>query len=178
MSTFPWQLISIDILGPLPRSMQGHCYILMVCDWFSKFILLHPLRKANSKSIIKFVEENVFLMFGVPQIITCDNGTQFVSRDFQKLADLYKCKIWYNAKYHPQTNSVERVNRVAGAAIRSYIKDNNHRYWDVHLPKIGFALRTAIHEATGLSPTYINFGRYVPISGDFYDRNSDPSKVD
>mgnify|MGYP005981860971 CR=1 FL=1 len=177
-ATFPWQLISIDILGPLPRSMQGHCYILMVCDWFSKFILLHPLRKANSKSIIKFVEENVFLMFGVPQIITCDNGTQFVSRDFQKLADLYKCKIWYNAKYHPQTNSVERVNRVAGAAIRSYIKDNNHRYWDVHLPKIGFALRTAIHEATGLSPTYINFGRYVPISGDFYDRNSDPSKVD
>ncbi|KAJ3661203.1 hypothetical protein Zmor_005611 [Zophobas morio] len=98
--------------------MQGHTYILMVCDWFSKFILFFPLPKTNSKSIIKFVEENVFLMFGVSQLIICDNGTQFVSRDFQKLADLYKCKIWYNAKYHPQTKCVERVNRVTGAAIR------------------------------------------------------------
>ena len=47
--------------------------------------------------------------------------------------------------YHPQTNSVERVNRVAGAAIRCYIKNSNHRYWDVHLPKIGFALRGDDH---------------------------------
>ena len=98
--------------------MQGHRYILMVCDWFSKFILLHPLRKANSKSIFKFVEERVVLMFGVSQLIICDNGTQFVSRDFQKLAGLYKCKIWHNVKYQPQTNNVERVNRVAVAAIR------------------------------------------------------------
>ncbi|GLV33346.1 hypothetical protein CBL_08616 [Carabus blaptoides fortunei] len=35
--SFPWQAISIDLMGPLPRSTFAHCYILVVSDWFSKY---------------------------------------------------------------------------------------------------------------------------------------------
>lgn len=160
---FPWQIIATDILGPLPRSKKGNCFLLVVTDWFTKYSLLHPMRKATAENIVKFIENEVFLVFGVPQFIICDNGTQFAGRVFKKLAKTYEVqKIWYNARYHPQCNFVERVNRTIGAAIRSYIKD--HKDWDQEIKKIGYAINTAKHESTGFPPVYLNFGRYVPIT--------------
>ena len=91
------------------------------------------MREATAPKICKFLEENVFLLFGVPQIVMCDNGTQFVSTLFTELIKKYEIpKLWYNAKFHPQVNFVERSNRVIKTAIRSYL-DNNHRAWDKNL---------------------------------------------
>nr|CAI5851281.1 unnamed protein product [Callosobruchus analis] len=87
---FPFQLVSCDLLGPYPRSKSGNQYLLVVIDWFTKFTLVHPLRKATVQHINKFLENNVFLMFGVPQIIVCDNGPQFRSKDFKSLMEEYK----------------------------------------------------------------------------------------
>lgn len=106
-------------------------------------------------------------MYGVPQYVICDNGAQFVSSLFKSLIKEYKSKIWYTAKYHAQANFVERYNRTIGTAIRSYIQ-GNHKHWDKNISKIGFALRTANHEVTGYSPAYLNFGRIVPPTGDYY----------
>lgn len=168
--SYPWQAVSVDVWGPLPRSSRGFSYLLAVSDYFSKFVLLHPLRQANSKNIIKFLENDVYLMFGSPQVLTCDNATQFTCKEFKSLCNKYGVKIWYNARYHAQVNQVERVNRVIGSAVRSYIEDDNHKDWDIEIPKISYALRTAVHEATGFSPVYLNFGRYVPIDGTYYGR--------
>lgn len=166
---FPWQIIAVDILGPLPRSKKGNCYLLVISDWFSKYTLLHPMRKATAENIIKFMENEIFLVFGVPQFIICDNGTQFAGKEFKKLAENYQVqKIWYNARYHPQCNFVERVNRTIGAAVRSYVKD--HKDWDKEIKKIAFAINTSKHESTGYPPVYLNFGRYVPIDGTYYGK--------
>lgn len=167
---YPFQLISIDLIGPLPRSNKGNSVLLVVTDWFTKFVQVQPLRKATAQAIVKFLENEVFLMFGVPQIVMCDNGPQFVGGVFQKLMEKYKVqKVWYNASYHPQVNPVERTNRVIGTAIRSYVKDN-HRLWDEEIYRIAHALRNAVHEVTGHTPSFLNFGRTVPSQGDYYGR--------
>lgn len=174
---FPWQLISVDIVGPLPRSSAGNCYILVVSDYFSKYVLLHPMRQAKATTIIKFLENEVFLVYGTPQVLTVDNGTQFTGKLFKDFTKEYGVKIWYNARYHPQVNQVERVNRVVETAIRSYIKDKKHKHWDQEISKIAYALRTAVHEVTGVSPTYINFGRFVPNKGTFYGNIEDVKDI-
>lgn len=167
---FPWQIISVDLVGPLPRSSRGNKYLLVVADWLTKFTLLHPLREANASSIVKFMENDVFLTFGVPSIIICDNGTQFAGKVFKNLALKYKVqKIWYNARYHPQVCPVERINRIITTAIRSYIQDN-HKDWDKEIKKITFAINTSVHEVTGFSPSFLNFGRVLPSSGDYYGK--------
>ncbi|KAK9739006.1 Integrase core domain [Popillia japonica] len=133
---FPFQLISADLLGPYPRSQNGNQYLLVVVDWFTKYCLVHPLAKATSKAITKFLENQVFLVYGVPQIFVCDNGPQFRSSEFQNLMKEYKVqKVWYNARYHPQINATERQNRVIVTAIRSYV-GQNHRTWDKSIPKL------------------------------------------
>lgn len=171
--TFPFQCLSIDLVGPFPRSKNGNTSLLVICDWFTKFTIIHPMKKATARSICQFIENHVFLVFGVCQICMVDNGPQFRSSQFRKLLERYQVpKVWFNASYHPQVNFVERVNRVVVTAIRSYVKDN-HKDWDVEIHKIAHALRNAVHEVTGFTPSFLAFGRTVPISGDYYGKLDD-----
>ncbi|KAJ8964168.1 hypothetical protein NQ317_016442 [Molorchus minor] len=75
-ASFPWEIISSDLMGPFPRSNRGHQYILVVSDLFSKFSLVFPLRSSSADMVAKRIEEEVFLMFGVPRLLICDNGPQ------------------------------------------------------------------------------------------------------
>lgn len=162
--TKPWQMISIDLVGPLPRSSQGYMYILVVSDYFSKFPLLFPLRTASAKSITKLIEESVFLLFGTPEFLICDNGTQFRSREFTSTCDSYKVKILFTSPYHPQANPVERVNRTLKIMLSSYVQEN-HRQWDKVLAQVGCAMRTLKHESTCQTPFFVNFGREHCVYG-------------
>jgi transposase InsO family protein len=161
----PWQMISVDYLGPFPRSKTGNTYLLVVTDWFSKSVILKPFRAAESKSLKNFMENGVFLNKGVPEILLSDNGPQFVGREFRKLLKEYKVDHWLNASYHPQVNPAERVNKVIVSALKSYVgKDQSN--WDLALPKIECAIRTSIHQSTNLTPFFIEHGREMRCSGE------------
>lgn len=129
---YPWQIIALNIMGSLTRSSQGNSYLLVVADWFSKYTLLLPIRNAVVSTIIRFIENQVFLVIGVPQYIICGNGTQFTGRDIKKI---WCTENLVNARYYTQTNFVERVNRTVGSAIRSYI-GKNQRNWDAQINQI------------------------------------------
>lgn len=176
---YPFQILSIDLMGPFPRTKKGNTCLLVISDWFSKFVLVHPLRQATAASIVQKIEE-VFLLFGVPQIVMCDNGTQFTGKIFKDLMDEYKVqKIWYTAAYHPQSNPVERSNRVIGTCLRSFV-EKDHRSWDLHVYKIAHAIRNAVHEVTGYTPSFLNLGRSVPNNGTYYGRldNATPGEFE
>ena len=166
-ASFPFQIISVDLMGPFPRSTKGNKYLFVISDWFTKYVLSCPLRDAKIPSMIKFMENNVFLTFGVPQIVYCDNGTQFCGNVFKKFIQGYNVKLWFTPKYSPQCNYVERSNQTVGRLIRNYIKDN-HKLWDKEIPKLNHAINCAKHEITGFSPVFLNFGRFVPVSGKYY----------
>lgn len=160
----PWKMIALDLVGPLPRSSHGNVYILIVMDIFSKFVILHPLRTATSAPIIKFLEQNIFFMFGCPTVMIQDNGTQLTSKSYKKFAADYGVNIWYNASYTPQTNPSERAIQTMKTALRAYV-EGNHKDWDKFLPHVGCALRTATHESTKCSPYFANFGQEMVLSG-------------
>ena len=166
--TTPWQMISLDFMGPLPRSSSGNTHILVVTDFFSKFVVTFPLRAATAKALTKAVEEHVFLMFGVPQYLICDNGVQMKSNLFQQLCEKYKVRIIHTPSYCPRPDHTERVNRIVKTMLASYVK-NNHRKWDENLAAITCAIRTAKHETTGYSPYFANFGREYTATGSAYD---------
>lgn len=169
--TKPWQMISVDLVGPLPRSTQGFINILVVSDYFSKFPLFFALRQATAPAVTKYIEDQVFLLFGVPEYLICDNGVQFRSKEFKNMCESYKTKVLYNAAYHAQANPVERVNGVMKTMLASYVSDNQ-RQWDKLLPKVGCAIRTSAHEAIGMTPYFVNFGREHIVSGNQYTQPS------
>lgn len=85
LADYAWQLISADYLGPLTRSKKGNNFLLVVADWFSKEVVLFPCRAAESKSLVNFLEYDIFLSKGVPETIITDNGKQFISKEFEAL---------------------------------------------------------------------------------------------
>lgn len=133
-------------------------------DIFSKFTLVKPLRTGSTNLILKFIEESVFLIFGVAETIVSDNGPQFRSKAYKEFCESYNTEMYKNAIYHSQNNPVERYNRTIGAAIRCYI-DKNHKTWDQNITKIGCAIRSAVNSSTKYSPYYLNFGYDMITSG-------------
>lgn len=178
---YPWQMISMDYMGPFPRSTNGYSYLLVISDYFSKFVLLQPFRTAHAKSLVKFLEDQIFLVFGVPQFLVCDNGPQMRSNLVRSLCDKYHSTLSFTPNYYPRADPVERYNRIIKTMIRSYIKDD-HRKWDEHLSAIGCAIRSSRSETTGCTPHFINFGREHVRDGLEYkhrlDQDAAPTETD
>lgn len=157
LSERPFQRVYIDLLGPYPRSKSGKTTIIILVDQLTKFVVLKTIPKATAIKIVNFLKDDIFLVYGVPEIIVSDNGVQFVGREFKALIEEFGVCHVKTAIYSPQANASERVNRSILSAIRAYIKDN-HKEWDVLLPEISCALRTAHHESSGYTPYYALFG--------------------
>jgi transposase InsO family protein len=113
----PWKIISTDLIGPFSRSKQEHTFVLVVHD-FCRFF---PLRQATSRAVARLLEDEIFLLFGVPQILLADNGKQYTGTPFTDLAKRYGVTIRYNAVYHPQGNPTERVNQTLKSMLKAFI---------------------------------------------------------
>lgn len=164
----PFQRLFMDFLGPYPRSKTGSIGIFVILDHFSKFPIIKAIKKFSVGEICDFLITNVFSIFGVPEYVVTDNGSQFRSAQFRELLNKYGVKQVFTAVYSPQSNSSERLNRSILAAIRSYLVQDQ-REWDVHLPNICIALRSLFHTSLGYSPYYVLFGFPMVTHGDSYE---------
>lgn len=164
----PFQMISMDLVGPLPVSRKQNTFLLVVTCCFSKFCLMFPIRRATADIICKILEENVFLVHGIPSTVLMDNGRQFTSHTIKNLFTHYNVpNVFYTPLYTPQVNAVERYNKTIITVVSSFI-DNDHRSWDINIPKIQFALNSAVNEVTGFTPAFLVYGRELVSCGSHY----------
>jgi len=136
-----------------------------VLDHYSKFVFLKAVKKFTAEVVIKYLQQDLFHTFGVPETIASDNGSQFRAEIFQKLLREYSISHTLTAAYSPQSNASERVNLSVIAAIRAYVR-RDQKNWDEQLRSICCALRTAVHSALG--PYYMAFGQIFVSSGSSY----------
>lgn len=130
------------------------------------------MRQAKTSAVITFLENNVFLLFGVPAVLISDNGPQFKSKDFEKFLAKYNVQHWSLAAYHPAPNPTERANRVITTAIRASLENKSQKDWDKGIQHIACAIRNSVHSSTGYTPYFVNFGKNMISSGDEYARLS------
>lgn len=156
-----------DLLGPYPRTKMGNSMVFVAIDHFTKYIFLKPLKKATSSAIIKFLEENIFYQFGVPQYIHSDNGSQFVSSQMSDFLKAYGIKHVKTALYSPQSNASERSNREFIIKLRILLKQRQDK-WDEYVSKIASILRSDFHEAIKCSPYFGVFGYNMVLHGSSY----------
>lgn len=162
-----FQRLYVDFIGPYPRSSSGNIGIFIVLDHFSKFCFLRPVKKFTADAVIKYMEEDLFHTFGVPESVISDNGTQFKAKKFNDLLNFYKISHIYTAVHSPQANASERVNRSVISAIKAYVKPDQ-KNWDEKLSHIACALRSTVHTAIGTSPYFMVFGQNMVTNGSIY----------
>ena len=71
-----------------------------------------PCRNNDSKTIVKFLRENILNRFGISRTIIGDGGKHFCNKSFESLMKKNRITHKIATPYHPQTNGqVELANR-------------------------------------------------------------------
>ena len=153
----PFQVWSMDIVGPFRQSSTGNRYLLTLKDVFSKWLEAIPLATTTSQQVIRELQ-TLFARFGHPRQIHTDNATYFKSHALQEALRRADIHLTYTPTYNPQSNSVERAHRDLNTMLRVLV--NQHAAdWEEVLPAALLALRSAVHESTGVSPFACIYGK-------------------
>jgi ribonuclease HI len=119
---WPLQRWGLGLLGPLPPAQGNLKYVVVVVEYFSKWIEAKSLATITSATVQKFFWQNIVCRFGVPKAITVDNGTQFEAEAFQGFCDQIGTKIHFASVRHPESNGlVERANGIIMTGIMKLI---------------------------------------------------------
>lgn len=163
------RMISIDFIGQLPSSkIHRHQVAVVAIDCFSKYVFTKSFVQATAANLVDFVEKEIIWRFETPEVIICDNGTQFESKLFGALLEKYKIRRLATPLYYAQANPVESTNKTLKTMIRAELiqRAANHEDWATFLPFVTMNLNTTPHTVTGFSPHYVCYGHEKSMTGD------------
>jgi hypothetical protein len=76
----PWPLGTwgIDVIGQIhPKASNGHQFILVAVDYFTKWIEAASYSSLSAKKVVHFVRTNILCRYGTPFEVITDNGPHF-----------------------------------------------------------------------------------------------------
>ena len=142
----------------MPRTEEGHRFILTIVDYGSRFPDAIPLKTTTSQDVAEALLEYLSRV-GLPEEILTDRGSNFTSDLMEKLYQMLGIRGIRTSAYHPQTDGmVERYIATFKAGLKKYV-DKFPNEWNKAIPYVLFACRSVIHQSTGFSPFEIIFGR-------------------
>ena len=159
----PLQTVAVDIMGPFPESKSGNSYILVVGDYFTRWMEAYPIPNQEATTVARVLTNEFFFRFSPPEQLHSDQGKQFES---QLIAEV--CKILGIVKsrttpYHPQSDGlIERFNRTLLSMLKTAAADHPFD-WEDQLRPLCMAYNTSVQATTGYSPFFLMFGRSVSM---------------
>ncbi|GFU58318.1 retrovirus-related Pol polyprotein from transposon 412 [Trichonephila clavipes] len=106
-----FEVIAIDLFGPLSQTDSGKQWIFIVEDCATTWVELFALSQVSARECSTTLIEEVFMRHGISRRIFSDNGTQFVSAVLQQICFTLNISQNLIPVYSPQSNPVERKNR-------------------------------------------------------------------
>jgi transposase InsO family protein/site-specific DNA-cytosine methylase len=158
--------IGIDFFGPLPTSKNGHVYILVIQDLYSRWVEAYPLtpEEFNSAGTARIIVDKYCTQHGPPAVILSDRGSQFMSELAAQVYKFLGARKLSTTAYSPQTNGkTERFMQTLAAHLAMVVNGTGSD-WDEWLPHVTFAYNSSEHAATGVSPFLLAKGREPRIA--------------
>ena len=155
----PFEIVAMDVMGPLKTTWNGNKYILVFADYFTKWVEIKALKKIDGEIVARTFVQDIICRHGAPKRILSDRGDEFLNQVMDQVVKLLSIRRSTTSAYHPQTNGqVERFNRTLEDMLAIFV-DKHQKNWDELLPYLTFAYRTTPHEMTGETPFYLMHGR-------------------
>ena len=156
---YPMQIIAVDILGLLPESTNGNLYILVVGDYFTRWMEAYTIRKQEATTVAQKLLDEIFCRFSTPEQLHSDQGSQFESQLIAEVCKLMNIHKSCTTPYHPQGDGlVERFNQT----LLDMLATTSHNHpldWEDHIRKVCMAYNISEQATTAYSPLYLMFGR-------------------
>jgi len=162
----PLERVAIDIMGPLPASASGNKYLLVIGDYFTKFVHSIPMKNQDAETVARTFVDHFVTLFGVPRQVHTDQGANFESNLFRKICNILDIDKSRTTVMRPQSDGmVELYMRTLVNMLSSFVS-NHQRDWDQYVPLLMMAYRSAVHETTGVSPCQMMLGREINLPVD------------
>ena len=152
-----FQILGVDIME-LPKTSKGNQYVVVFQDFLTKWPMVFPIPDQKSLRIVQLLVENIIPIFGVPEALLSDHGTNLLSHLMQDVCKLLGIKKLNTTAYHPQCDGmVVRFNRTLKMMLRKHASVHGNQ-WDRYLSGVLFAYRNTPHESTKEKPSFLLFG--------------------
>jgi hypothetical protein len=103
----PWPFCgwTLDFISQIhPASSKGHQFVLVATDYFTKWTEALPLKNMMHREVIHFISEHIIHRFGIPQTLTTNQGSSFISHQVHEFAESLKIKLLSSSPYYAQVN--------------------------------------------------------------------------
>lgn len=162
-SSSAFDKLYLDLVGPLPKDINGNSYILTLQCELSKYVEAYPLSDKESVTVAKSFVNNFILRYGIPREIVTDRGTEFISKTMKAVCDLLKISKLTSTAYHHETlGSLENSHKSLGSFLRIQSKEHPNE-WSEWIPFWNFAYNNTVHSETGYMPVELVFGKKFQI---------------
>jgi hypothetical protein len=115
MRAHPTPMFLVIIVGPFtkwgidyttcnPPSARGHRYIIVVVDYFMKWVEAMPMFKGDGETIALFLFNQIIARFGVPREIVTNHGSHFQNQMMTELTSKLGFRKEHLSPYYPQEN--------------------------------------------------------------------------
>jgi hypothetical protein len=119
VSVGPFVKWGIDFMTCHPHSVEGHGYIIVAIDYFTKWAEAMSTFDNTGKTAALFLFNHVIAHFGVPQAIITNHGSHFRNFMTSELTDKLGLRHDNSMPYYPQANGqVEVTNKVLITMLR------------------------------------------------------------
>jgi transposase InsO family protein len=117
------------------------------------------LKNMMYREVIHFISKHIIQRFGIPQTLTMDQGSSFMSHQVHEFAESLKIKLLSSSLYYAQVNGqVESSNKTLINLIKKKIEENRKRWHEV-LSEALWTHRISKHSATKVTPFELVYGK-------------------
>lgn len=173
----PFEKIAMDAVGPLPITSDGNKHIIVISDYFTRWVEAYPIPNLLSETVIPVLEKFI-ATHGIPEHLTTDRGKSFLSDLIWKVYDKLEIKKHTTTSYHPSADGV--VERANGTIINTlkHLVDKTNENWDKLLHFALLAYRTAYHTSIKDTPAHLVYGRDLILPVDLITKPIQRSYAD
>ena len=139
---------------------RGKKYVIVIQDLFTKWPLIFTVLDQKASRIARLLAEEVVPLFGVPEALLSDRGTNLLSQLVIDLCEMLGITKLNTTAYHPQCDgAVERFNRTLKMMLQKHAASfGKQKQWDQYLPGLLWAYRNTPHTFTGEEILFLLFG--------------------
>lgn len=121
---WPFPMWGIDIIRMIePKPVNGHRFILVAIDYFTKWIEVASYTNVTRQMISRFIKKEIIFRYGILNKIITDDGLNLNNKVIDELYNSFKIKHHNSSPYMPKMNgAVEVANMNIKKIIQKMVK--------------------------------------------------------
>ena len=164
LCSHPFEMVCIDLLGPLPETRSGNTYLLTMLDCFSRWAIVVPIPDTTADTVSAALFTHLLTVHGAPSRILSDRGRQLIGAGVARLCEIWGIKKIATTGHQPQSVPVERFHRYLNSSL-ACLHGRFGADWDAYVDATVFTYRVSVNDTTGYSPFKLVYGR-EPVQPD------------